>query len=157
MGPRRRPAHWAAPPLPGGAASTPSRFAAQRSYRPMATSAPAVAVRQPNAAAAQIEAPIEYNSMMVAIPHTTHAPERNAMRRTNPQPRAPARSARHISPDTPPTRDSTMTIQIGISTNACCSFVIMFDNSHAALKLVVLMSKCNHPKARRPYAVLAQT
>ena len=36
----------------------------------------------------------------------------------------PALSARHASPDMPPTRDSTITIQIGISISACCSFVI---------------------------------
>ncbi|WP_414894457.1 hypothetical protein [Pseudomonas sp. IT-232MI5] len=33
-------------------------------------------------------------------------------------------SARHISPDTPPTRDSAITNQIGIYASACCSFVI---------------------------------
>jgi hypothetical protein len=33
-------------------------------------------------------------------------------------------SARHISPDTPPTNDRAITIQIGISASACCSFVI---------------------------------
>ncbi|MNJ65276.1 hypothetical protein D3C77_612800 [compost metagenome] len=62
--------------------------------------------------------------MMVDKPQTMQAPDRSAIRRTSDQPRAPALSARHISPDTPPTRDSTTTIQIGISINACCSLVM---------------------------------
>lgn len=105
---------------------TPSRLAAQRSYNPMATSAPAIAVKQPNAPAAQIDTPIEYKSIMVERPQTMQAPDLSAIRRTSPHPRTPALSARHISPDTPPTRDSTMTIQIGISINVCCSLVITF-------------------------------
>lgn len=42
-----------------GTSQTPRRFAAQRSYKPIATSAPAIAVRQPNAADAQTETPME--------------------------------------------------------------------------------------------------
>jgi len=61
---------------------------------------------------------------MVDNPQATQAPERNARRRINDQPRTPALSARHISPDTPPTSDKAITTQIGISANACCSLVI---------------------------------
>ncbi|MNJ73605.1 hypothetical protein D3C77_704230 [compost metagenome] len=71
-----------------------------------------------------MEVPAEYNSIMVDKPQTMQAPDLSAIRRTNPQPRTPALSARHISPDTPPTKDSTITIQIGISINVCCSLVI---------------------------------
>src|SRR5450830_1103213 len=100
------------------------RFAAQRSYKPIATSAPAIAVRQPNAHAVHIETPAAYSNMMAETPQITQAPERNARRRNSAQPRAPSLSARHISPDTPPTRARTITSQIGMSANACCSFVM---------------------------------
>jgi hypothetical protein len=65
---------------------------------------------------------------MVDNPQATQAPDRNAKRRINDHPRTPALSARHISPDTPPTRDRTITIQIGISASACCSFVIVLPH-----------------------------
>lgn len=90
----------------------------------MATSAPAMAVRQPSAEDAQSETPLTCNSIIVDNPHTTQAPERKTNRRTSDQPRAPSLSARHISPDTPPIMDRTINNQIGISANACCSVVI---------------------------------
>ena len=64
------------------------------------------------------------NNIMVDSPQTTQAPDRRSKRRTKDQPLTPALSARHASPEIPPTRDSTITIQIGISISACCSFVI---------------------------------
>ena len=83
-----------------------------------------MAVRHPSAPDVQIDMPAAYNNMIADTPHTTQAPDRRANRRTKAQPRAPSLSARHISPDTPPTRARTITNQIGISASACCSFVI---------------------------------
>ena len=68
--------------------------------------------------------PEAWSSIIVESPQTTQAPDRSSKRRTNDQPLTPALSARHASPEIPPTRDSTITIQIGISISACCSFVI---------------------------------
>lgn len=76
------------------------------------------------AEAAQIDTPAACNNIMVDNPHPMQAPDRSAKRRTKGQPRTPALSARHISPDTPPTSDSMISIHTGISTRACCSFVI---------------------------------
>src|SRR5450830_1885833 len=90
----------------------------------MATSAPAIAVRQPMLPAASTDMPEACNNIMVESPQTTQAPDRSSKRRTKDQPLTPALSARHASPEIPPTRDSTITIQIGISISACCSFVI---------------------------------
>jgi hypothetical protein len=90
----------------------------------MATSAPAIAVRQPKAPAVQIDRPAPNSNIIADTPHTMQAPDRSASRRSNAQPRAPSLSARHISPDTPPTNDRAITNQIGISASACCSFVI---------------------------------
>lgn len=64
------------------------------------------------------------SNIMVESPQTTQAPDRSTKRRTKDQPLAPALSARHASPEIPPTRDRRITIQTGISISACCSFVI---------------------------------
>ena len=74
--------------------------------------------------AARTDIPDACNNIMVESPQTTQAPDRRSKRRIKDQPLTPALSARHASPDMPPTRDSTITIQIGISISACCSFVI---------------------------------
>ncbi|SEN19110.1 hypothetical protein SAMN04487857_111121 [Pseudomonas sp. ok272] len=74
--------------------------------------------------AARTDSPDACSSIMVESPQTTQAPDRNSSRRTKDQPLTPALSARHASPDIPPTRDRTITIQIGISISVCCSFVI---------------------------------
>jgi hypothetical protein len=63
-------------------------------------------------------------SIIADTPQTMQAPDRSASRRSRAQPRAPSLSARHISPDMPPTKASTITNQTGISANACCSLVI---------------------------------
>lgn len=76
------------------------------------------------ALADHMDIPAEYSSMMVDSPHTTQAPERKSTWRKMNQPLTPAMSARHISPETPPTKDRKITNQIGISTNACCSLFI---------------------------------
>ena len=78
----------------------------------MATSAPAIAVRQPTADDAQIDTPLACSSIIVDSPQPIHAPDRKARRRTSDQPRAPSLSARHISPDTPPIKDSAITSQL---------------------------------------------
>jgi hypothetical protein len=89
-------------------------------------------VRHPTAEAAQIDTPLACSNIIVDSPHPMQAPDRKANRRTKDQPRAPSLSARHISPDTPPIKDSAITSQIGISANACCS-VVMYDlNQRAA-------------------------
>ncbi len=90
----------------------------------MATSAPAIAVRHPKAPAVQIDMPAAIINIIADTPQTMQAPDLSASLRNNAQPRAPSLSARHISPDTPPTKANTTTNQIGISASACCSFVI---------------------------------
>jgi hypothetical protein len=90
----------------------------------MATSAPAIAVRQPKDPAVHTDIPAPIISIIADTPQTMQAPERRASRRSNAQPRAPSLSARHISPDTPPTKAKRITNHIGISASACCSFVM---------------------------------
>jgi hypothetical protein len=92
----------------------------------MATSAPAIAVKHPKAPAVQSDIPAAIINIIAVTPQTMQAPDRSASLRNNAQPRAPSLSARHISPDTPPTRARTITNQIGISASACCSLVIAY-------------------------------
>jgi hypothetical protein len=87
----------------------------------MATSAPAIAVRQPTALAATTDTPAAYSNIVLDTPHPTHAPERNASLLISDHPLIPALSALHISPEIPPTRERKITIQSGISAKASCS------------------------------------
>lgn len=74
--------------------------------------------------AAKTDMPEACSNIIVESPQTTQAPDRSSKRRTKDQPLTPALSARHASPEIPPTKDSRITIQTGISISACCSFVI---------------------------------